>query len=468
VVDWVSLYHRLPYPLRVVAASGRGLYLRWWRYGRETERLVEEALEREAWGAERWRAWQEERLAYLLHRAATRVPYYRDYWLERRRRGDRTSWGYLENWPLLEKETLRTHPQAFLAEDCNVRAMFPEHTSGTTGKPLQLWWSKAAVRAWYGLFEARVRRWNGVSLRDRWAILGGQLVTAVRSRKPPFWVWNAAMHQLYLSAYHLAPDLVRYYLDAIRRYRVRYILGYPSALYALAQEALGRGANGAPLAVVLTNAEPLFPYQRQCIEDAFACPVRETYGMAEAVAAASECHAGTLHLWPEVGIVEVLVDGRAARPGEVGELVCTGLLNADMPLVRYRVGDRGALRAPGENCSCGRALPALAQVEGRLDDVLYTADGRQVGRLDPVFKAELPIREAQIIQESLELIRVRYVPAPGFAKIHGETIARRVRERLGPVEVVLEELPEVPRGANGKFRAVICNVPPRQRTEAAG
>src|SRR5713101_5601782 len=97
----LKLYHRLPAPIRSVAASLRGLYLRSWRYGPETERLVEEALEREHWSPERWKAWQEERLGYILHRAATQVPYYREQWTTRRRRGDQTSWGYLENWPTL-------------------------------------------------------------------------------------------------------------------------------------------------------------------------------------------------------------------------------------------------------------------------------------------------------------------------------------------------------------------------------
>lgn len=76
----VKLYNHFPAPLRSVAASLRGLYLRGWRYGPETERLVEEALGRESWSLKQWRAWQEERLAYVLHRAATQVPYYREQW----------------------------------------------------------------------------------------------------------------------------------------------------------------------------------------------------------------------------------------------------------------------------------------------------------------------------------------------------------------------------------------------------
>lgn len=97
----LRLYHALPAPLRTVAATARGLRLRWWRYGSESERLVEEALDRERWPTERMKSWQDERLAYVLHRASKLVPFYREQWSERRRRGDRLSPEYLEHWPLL-------------------------------------------------------------------------------------------------------------------------------------------------------------------------------------------------------------------------------------------------------------------------------------------------------------------------------------------------------------------------------
>jgi phenylacetate-CoA ligase len=407
-------------------------------------------------------------LAFVLHRAATQVPYYREQWSFRRRHGDRASWEYLENWPILNKEAIRSNPHAFVATDCNVRKMYHEHTSGTTGKALDLWWSKKTVRGWYALFEARTRRWNGVSLHDRWAILGGQLVTPVDQRRPPFWVWNVPMSQLYMSSYHLAPDLISHYLDALKRYRIRYLLGYTSSLYALADALLRQKRIDVLPHVVLTNAEPVFPHQRKAIEAAFGCPVRETYGMAEIVAAASECQMGRLHLWPEVGWVEVIDGNVPVEQGESGDLVCTSLLNLDMPLVRYRVGDRGALSASLGACSCGRTLPELASIEGRDEDVLYTMDGRKVGRLDPVFKMRLQVLEAQIIQEALDRIRVRYVPAPEFSSADAESIIERLCERLGPVQVILEELQEVPRTANGKFRAVICNLSPEQLKSIVG
>jgi len=437
--------------------------LRQWRYGPETESLVTEALDRERWSPQRWKSWREERLAYVLHRAATRVPYYREQWAARRRRGDRASWEYLENWPILEKDAVRENPKALVADDVNIRGMFHLHTSGTTGKPLSLFQSRDVVRAWYALFEARCHRWYGLSQHDRWAILGGKLVTPARQRRPPFWVWNAPLRQLYMSSYHLSPALIPDYLLALDHYAIRYVEGYTSSLYALASEALRLGRENIRLAVAITNAEPVFAYQRETIEKAFHCVVRETYGMAEAVAAASECEAGHLHTWPEAGHIEVVAEGRSIAPGEAGDLICTGLVNVAMPLVRYRVGDRGALAADRSVCRCGRTLPILASVEGRVDDVLHTLDGRRIGRLDPIFKTNLPVREAQIIQETLDRVRVRYVPASGFTSAAGDSIVERLRERMGSVQVVLEEVGEIPRTANGKFRAVISHISARSQ-----
>lgn len=441
----LRLYHRLPASARSAVATARGFYLRSWRYGPETPRLVEEAIAREAWTAAQWRRWQEERLAFVLHRAATRVPFYRDQWQARRRRGDHASWEVLANWPVLEKPPLRDTPEAFVADDCRTAGMWRVHTSGTTGTSLTIWRSRATERALYALAAARRRRWYGVSLQDRAALIGGQLVTPAAQRRPPFWVWNAALRQLYMSSYHLAPAFIPHYLDALARYGVTYLEGYPSSLYALAQEALRLGRSDVRLTVAVPSAEPVFDYQRRAITNAFGCPVRETYGMAEGVAAASECEHDRMHLWPEVGMVEAT---------DAGELACTGLLNADMPLVRYRVGDRGTL-GPDRPCGCGRSLPVLASVEGRADDVLVTADGRPIGRLDPVFKADLPVREAQIVQEAPDRVRIRYVPAPGFTAAAARSLITRLQARMGPVEVVLEELAEVPRTANGKFRAVV-------------
>lgn len=468
-MDLLRLYHRLPYSGRCLAASLRGLYLRRWRYGPETPRLVEEALERESWTTGDWRIYQRQALGELLERAALRVPYYRRLW--KARPGD--GWRDLENWPILSKQEVLRDPRAFVADDCDTRQMFPEHTSGSTGTPLRLWWSRRATLGWYALVEARLRRWNGVTQRDPWAIFGGQLVTPATRRRPPFWVWNRAFHQLYLSSYHLEPSHAAAYVEALARHRIRYLLGYPSAMAILARFVLEQGIEAPKMVVALSNAEPLFPSQRQVISEAFSCPVRDTYGTAELVCGASECHQGRLHLWPEVGITEVVADEEVAAPS--GRLVLTGLLNRDMPLIRYEVGDLGVLGQStgpdgdgsdcagsdcvGSDCGCSRRLPLLESLEGRLDDVIVTPEGRRIGRLDPVFKSDLPIREAQIVQESLHRVVLRVVPSPEYGPGDARHLASRLAERLGTsMEIQVEEVDRLPRGRAGKLRAVVSNL----------
>jgi phenylacetate-CoA ligase len=441
-------------------ASARGFQLQQWRYGPQTEALAEEARTRENWTAGQWEAWQAPRLRSLLERACESVPYYRDEWHSQNKDDKSGTSLSLRNWPILTKEKLRAAPKAFLVADAAQGRLRTEHTSGTTGTPLILWQSQETTRAWYALMEARWRGWYGLSRANRWAILGGQLVAPRSQKSPPFWVWNAGLKQLYLSSYHLSTETCAAYLEAVQEYRVEYLWGYASALHSLALFAEEQRLEPPRLKVVISNAEPLYAHQRELIGRVFACPVRDTYGMSEMVCAASECEAGRMHLWPETGLCEVLHDEKdePVRPGETGRLVCTGLLNTAMPLIRYDVGDRVAIAPPGERCACGRTLPILLSVDGRSDDVVVTPDGRRIGRLDPVFKSDIPIREGQIVQESLELVRILVVPGPGFTASHERALVAALRERVGDMQVQLEKVAEVPRTANGKFRAVISKV----------
>jgi len=464
--DWLKLYHRLPYPVKVLAAGARGRYLSRWRYSAATEAMVDEFLSHEQWSADQWHIWQEERLAIILRRAAADVPYYREQWARRRAAGDRASVEYLENWPVLGKEALRAAPAAFLADGCDTGEMFYEHTSGTTGKPLHIWLSRETVQAWFALFEARARRWYGVDRHTRWGILGGQLVAPVERDRPPFWVWNGSLNQLYLSTYHLAPENIAAYVAAIRKHDIRYLLGYPSALYRLARELLDQGLDKPRLQVAIGNAEPLLDHQRETIAAAFDCSARETYGMAEIAAAASDCEQGRLHVWPEAGLIEIFADtgDDIVSVGQSGRLVATGLMNGDMPLIRYETGDRATMAA--DACACGRSLPVLQAIEGRVDDVVVTRDGRHIGRLDPVFKADLPIIEAQIIQEDLDTLRVLFVPTATYSEADGASLVQRIHDRTGDdMRVILEAVEAVPRTTNGKFRAVISRL---ERPSQAG
>lgn len=445
------LYRRSPYRLRVAAASAHGARLRARRYGRDTDRLVAEALDRDHWDRDQWDSWQQARLERILAVAAEHVPAYAD--LARNGRSPA-----LDEFPLLTKDRLRAYPRSFVRSDAPSR-LVTEHTSGTSGTPLELQISRPDYRLWYALAEARWRRWYGVDRHARWAILGAQQVVAPDATDPPYWVWNAALNQLYLSGHHVSERSAADYVRALDRYGITYLLGYPSSMHALALACRNQGLEPRSLRVAIANAEPVHEHQRAVISEVFGCPVRETYGMAEYVAAASECDHGTLHLWPDAGVVEVVShDGADHVPlGTSGRMVCTGLVNSTMPLVRYVVGDVGALS--GDDCPCGRTLPVLSHLEGRCDDLIRTPDGRLTGRFGAVFEA-MPISAGQIVQESRDDLRVLVVSDGSFSPRDATVIANRVAERVGKMTVRVEVVDQIPVGPNGKLKTVVNRLDP--------
>ncbi len=474
--DLLSLYYHLPYPLRVLAVSIQGYWLNRWRYNRQIDALVEAALERERWPAAQWLNWQEERLGRMLEYAARNVPYYRERWARRRRQGDRAGWDLLHNWPVLSKEELRAHPEAFLSEQVSARGLLRERTGGTTGTPLNLWASREALVEWYALAEARWRRWYGISQRDRWANVGVRPVAPYQAVRPPFWVWNAGMRQLYLSSLHLKPEFLPHYVQALKAYRIQYLYGYPSAYFWLAHYLNDQGET-LPMQVVVASSENLFDFQRAAIEQAFACPVRETYGQSEKITAAGECEAGGLHLWPEVGYTEFQPveayepwpdltppAGRAAQTEALyARLICTTLINPAMPLIRYDILDLVEQPAHPAPCACARTLPILGRVLGRYEDTVLTRDGRRVGHLVGYLSAGAPVKEIQIIQEALEAVTVKVVPAHDWSQADAKLMKNKLHSRIGDCRVTVELVPQIERARSGKLQAVISKISPRDK-----
>ncbi len=456
--ELLKIYHNLPPQVRSWAASLWGYKLKWWRYSGNFDKLVEEIHERDSWSKEQWKTFQEERLAFILDRAVKHVPYYRSLWEERRRKGDKSSHELLENWPLLDKEVLREQEHALIADDIDKKKMYLDHTSGSTGKAVNIWLTRESVKLWYALFEVRSRMYYGVSRFDNWAIIGGQLIVPKSKQKPPFWVWNQGLRQLYCSIYHLSPENIPLYLEAMKKHKVQYLYGYSSLLGWLAEEVIRQGLTGYTFKTAISNAEPVFDYQRELVEKAFGCKLRETYGMVEIACAAGECDQGSMHIWPDVGIMEVLENGEAVAPGTSGEEVCTGLVNPDMPLIRYRPGDRVVLKPESETCSCGRSLPLLERIDGRVSDMLVTSEGGRLTWL--TFVNDLPVRESQVVQKHIGEITLNYVPGEGMGQEHLDILDTRFKERLGKnTKMIFNKMGKIPLGPNGKYKMVVNEIP---------
>jgi phenylacetate-CoA ligase len=448
----MTLYPRLPTLAQHLAIAAYGVQMRRVRYGRiftETRRqlALSERLSRVA-----LEELQSRELRRVVNHAVARTPYYRELFRKLRLTPDliRTPRD-LRRIPVIDKPTILARIDDLTAQGvAPVRTYF---TSGTSGTTLAVPIDDASRQRNYAFF-ARSLAWAGVE-RGRSATFAGRpVVPSQWSRPATVWRWNPAMRNRLFSSYHLSAANAPAYSRALCAWNPDYIDSYPSSVALLAALLREAGLPAPRPKAIITSAETLTAPQRELIEEVFGTRCFDQYGCTEQSMFASQCERGTYHLHAEYGIVEILRDGEPARPGEAGEVVCTSFTNDAFPLLRYRVGDVAVLR--GDPCACGRAFPALDQILGRLDDVLVTPDGRQIGRLDPVFKGRRTIREAQIVQESIAGVTVRIVPGPDYSDDDGMVVVKELQARLGPdMRIVVERVADIERTSRGKFRAVV-------------
>jgi phenylacetate-CoA ligase len=360
----------------------------------------------------------------------------------------------LRRVPFLEKETVRQAPDDFVDQRLDPRHLISASTSGSTGTPLRLVLAPE-FEALEEAFLARQWGWVSFPIDARRVKLRGDLIAAVARPTMTPWRHNLANHELRMSSYHLSPQTAGAYVERIRRFRPGALIAYPSSAAILAAMVQEQGL-ACDIPPVFTSSETLAPAQRRVIRDALHARVVDHYGLTESVAAIQECERGSYHVISEYGIVE-FEPLSANGGGPMHEIVATGLVNRAMPLLRYRTGDRARLSNAG-SCSCGRAFPVVAEILGRADDTLRAASGALVGRLDHAFKGLDGILEAQIVQAADRQICVRVVPGRAYGDAVATTLRRHLQERLGDLPIEIERVSQIPRGSNGKFRAVVSHV----------
>jgi len=190
--------------------------------------------------------------------------------------------------------------------------------------------------------------------------------------------------------------------------------------------------------------------------------VANGYGGRDAGFIAHACSAGSMHITAEDIIVEIVdQQGVPVPAGQAGEIVVTHLATRDFPFIRYRTGDIGVLDS--KPCSCGRGLPVLKEIQGRSTDFLVAKNGTVMHGLALIYiLRDLPqVRAFKIVQESLDLTRVLVVPETALGTDLLDKIRLGFQARHGKeVEIVVEEVAEIPAERSGKFRYVISKVKP--------
>jgi phenylacetate-CoA ligase len=212
---------------------------------------------------------------------------------------------------------------------------------------------------------------------------------------------------------------------------------------------------------IITTSEKLTPGGRAAIEKAFDCRVHQEYGTVEDSLFACEHADGRLRLSPDASILELRRPDGSIVPhdsDEEGETITTAFIRRSQLFIRYRLGD--VARWDQTPDATGFAMPILKEVVGRIEDVVEGLDGRRTVRFHGIFTEVAGVREAQVIQEERDLLRIRVVPSKSYGPDTEAEIVRRIHARLtSDMRVKVEPVDHIARTAAGKFQAVINRVP---------
>ena len=431
----------------------RGFRERIFRYRRELE-------QNEQFSTEQLQELQWQRLKQLLEHSYQNVPFYRRRFDQAGLHPDAVKLPEdFRKIPILTRRDVQSNLEDLVATNYERKRLMRNATGGSTGSPT-FFYQDEEYKAYKEAAKMRFRRWFGFEMGDKVAILWG----ADRDIPTRSWAERQRVRfvkrELWLNSYNITPDKMEMFARQLSDWSPRYILGYASSVYLFASFLRERGIKGIRPVAVETSAEKLWDWQRKTIEDVFQCHIIDSYGSREISGVAAECdaHEG-LHVFNDIRLVEVLHEGRAAEPGEVGEIVITDLTNLAMPFIRYQNGDLA--RASGKSCSCGRPFPLLAEIVGRSNDVLFTPNGQYVhgAFFNHLFFGVDGVRRFQVYQKSLHEVAITIERDADLSESTLRALHQKVMNHLGPgIELSFSVARSIPPTPTGKFRYIISEV----------
>lgn len=425
--------------------NGELAQMRYLREYKRTQFLPTEAIRELQW----------QRLQALLRHAYAECPFYRRRFEDAGLTPDDVcGLEDLRALPILEKRNIQEQSKEMVARSWPRTDLIANQTGGSTGAPVSFYLSKAR-KCSRAAATLRHNRWAGWRIGDRAAVIWG----APRDRPADSWrarLRTALLREpLWLDTANITEASLADFHTALLQYRPRIIQAYARSAVLFARYLQARGLTPHRPHSIVTSAEVLEEDERRLLEDVFGCPVFNRYGCREVSVIASECaaHSG-LHIMAEGLYIEIETPHGPAAPGEMGSILVTDLLNYAMPLIRYRIGDAGAW-ASG-TCPCGRGLPRLERVAGRVTDFLVGCDGRLVSGvyLATYVVAQRPsLGQVQILQRKAGAVTYRIKPGRHFNRMLDLEYLRMMTHRyLGAgMQMESEMVENLPAEPSGKF-----------------
>ncbi len=435
----------------------RAMPVHHWMIGRDAGEYYEQLAQSQWLARPALEELQRTRLAHLVRHAYRHSAFYRQRMDAAGIRPERVqSMADLAELPPLTKDDIRAHLHAgLLADNVQVRDLYPIRTSGSTGNPLLMYVDRPQLEMRWAA-TLRSQEWTGYRFGDRCARLWHQTIGMSRRQvaQERLDAWLCRRH--FEPAWQMRADNLAAVVERLRGHRPVLIDGYAESLDLLARFLAEQPGKFPGLTGLMSSAQTMPGASRARIEAAFGAPVFDKYGAREFSGIAYECaeHQG-YHVVAENVIVEIVRDGRPARPGEMGEVWVTDLNNLAMPLLRYRLGDL-ARAMDDRPCACGRGLPRIGEVLGRTQSIVVGTEGQLVpgSYFAHLLKEyDYAIERFQVVQERVGELELRIVRGGRFSPAVVEQILAQFHERLGAsLRIAVRFVDELPLGQTGKFQ----------------
>lgn len=416
------------------------------------------------WSPERLLEHQLDQIRVLLHHFAATSPFYR----ERLAETDIVPTGSLDfdtfrRIPPLLRQDIQSAGDALLSNKVpkDHGRILTAASSGSTGRPVTA--RKTDVnQTFHRALNLRNHLWHKRDLSAKFATIRGYdpgVAMAPEGRHSATWtsVYRTGPSVQLNSAHCTLGQQVHW----ITRERPPYILSYPTNLHALALRCAETGLRMPWLKSLITFSEALSPGQRTAIEGWFGVPVEDMYSAAEVSMIAVQCPdvPENYHVQSENVLMEVVDDdGGPCEIGETGRILVTDLHNFAMPFIRYEIGD---LAVFGDPCPCGRGLPSVRRIFGRVRNMLKLESGEQIfPDIAALHLSEIaPLRQYQMIQKSYTDIEMKLNLARPFEGDEEAHMRKMILDALGqPFNLHLVPVDDIPRHPSGKFEDFISEV----------
>jgi phenylacetate-CoA ligase len=404
------------------------------------------------------------RLKNLVNHVYLNVPYYKRIMKEQNLRPqDFVTLTDLQKFPLLSKNDVRNHTYFDLFSNSHEKKrMLKVRTSGSTGEPFVVYADKFQLEVRFATTLRQIE-WTGWRFGDKQIRLWHQKIGMTFSQSIRERIDALILRRSFIPAFEISPVTLNVFIDKIRKAKPVLIDGYAESLNFLATYLIQNRIEGLKPKAVMSSAQILPQKTRELIEFSLNTKVYDKYGSREFSGIAYECSesSGLHHVMDESYVVEILVDGRPAKEGEVGEVVITDLNNFSFPLIRFRIGDL-AMAVSQEICRCGRALKLIGEIQGRSQSIVLCADGKWMpGSLFLHFFKDYEhlVKHFQIVQQLAGEVILNFVPGNQFTLEDFNLMLSNLNGFLGrETKIQVVKVDSIPLLATGKRTPIISHL----------